>query len=165
MKRARVIIVHIAIVAVLLGVLVGIPFGVYYPALFPAGGEVIGSASVVVPDKPSGVFYVFIKTDMHRDALADWVDFFHDTGDGVIFEDITCLVAAGDVNGRQTADRYAAILPANQMLVKEDNVTMVVSKIEAGLIDVAILSEEVAEAFAVKTQIAGVTVVRVGGNV
>ena len=165
MKKAWEIIVHIAVAVIMLGILVGIPFAVYYSALFPSDGEVVSSASVVVPDKPSGQFFIFINTATHRDTLAAWLGFFNETSDDVIFEDVVCLVAAGDVTGVQTAERFAAILPVNQMRVKEENVAMAVSKIEAGLIDFAILSQEIAEAFAVKTEITGVTTCLVGGTV
>ena len=137
---------HIFIIALSLLILVGIP-AVKYFGLFREGVEsdAVSSASLVVPDSPSGEYYVFINKDIHKDTLTDWENFFTGKEFAVIFEDITCIVAEGDTGGIQLAKRYYTQLPENQMKYREENPTLLISKIEEGYIDIAVMSYEMAK--------------------
>ncbi len=119
------------------------------------GGEqeadAVTGASLAIPDEPSGEYYILINRDMHRDTLEAWKAFFRDEDFAVIFEDVRCIVAAGDENARQLADRYMAQLPENQMTVRAENPVLLASKCEAGRIDIAIFSKEAADRLGVSS--------------
>ena len=123
-------------------------------------------ASIPLPDQPSGSFFVLINTDLHKDSLADWRGFFRDEEFAVIFEDVSCLVARGDTGGLQMARRFQAQLPENQMKVREENPTLLASKAEAGAVDIAIFSKEMADHLKLKTKadLPGVAVIEVSGG-
>lgn len=114
-------------------------------------------ASLQLPDQPSGNFIVLINTRLHEDTLEDWEAFFRDEDFTVIFEDVHCLAAEGDITGLQLAQRFQAQLPENQMTVRTENPTLLVSKAEAGAVDVAVFSQEMADALALAEKIPGVS--------
>ena len=71
----------------------------------------------------------------------------------------------GAVSGVQLAQRFQAQLPENQMRLRTENATLLVSKIEAGRLDAAVLSLEMAEALQLRPEILnGVTVITVTGG-
>ena len=108
--------------------------------------DAVSSASIVLPDKPSGEYTVFISISRHEESLEDWKKMFLDEDDvSVIFEDISCIVAKGDTQGMQMADRLKIQLPENQMTVREENPVLLASKIESGKIDIAIMSKEMSD--------------------
>ena len=108
--------------------------------------DAVSSASLELPDQPSGDFVILMRADLHRDTAADWESFFKDEDFAVIFEDISCLVSIGDESAKQLAERYMAQLPENQMTLRSEDATLLASKAEAGYIDVAIFSREMADA-------------------
>ena len=144
MKKA---LAHLAVILACLLVLPGIP-GIYYlnkTGAFSGTVDAVTGASMDLPDQPSGNFFVLINTKNHSDTLGEWTDFFQERPVGVIMEDINCLTVRGDVTGGQLADRYRARLAENQMKVRTEDGTLVVSRAEEGLADVIILSEEMAD--------------------
>ena len=128
--------------------------------------DAVTQASIDLPDQPSGDFVVLIKTNLHKDTIEDWKVFFNDGDFGVIFEDISCIVAEGDVSGLELAKRFMAQLPENQMVIRTENPTLLVSKAEAGYIDVVVLSREMADALklAQEEDMDGVTVLLISGK-
>ena len=136
---------HIGITAAGIFFLVFLPLLVHFD-LFSGKAETdaVSSATVPLPEEPSGSFLVLINTKLHKDTLEEWEAFFRDGEFVVIFEDISCLAAKGDAAGQQLAERFRASLPENQMQLRLEDGTLLASKAEAGLIDVAVLSREMA---------------------
>lgn len=130
--------------------------------------DAVTQASIELPEQPSGDFVVLIKTELHEDSMEDWTEFFNDGDFGVIFEDISCITAEGDVTGIELAKRFMAQLPENQMTIRTENPTLLVSKAEAGYIDVVVLSKEMADALKLESEDAliadGITVLHVSGG-
>ena len=163
--NARKVLGHIGLTALMLAVLVGLPMWKYIGSVSP--GQTVDAASgatIALPDKPSGDFIVLINTARHSDTLGDWGAFFRSEDFPVIFEDISCMVAQGDASGQQMAERFQAQLPENQMMLREENPTLLVSKAEAGYIDVAVFSREMADALELNPDEALVTVLTVTGG-
>ena len=151
MKPAVKNLLHMAGVLFALLLLLGVPAYVFgAPLLSRGGADAVSQASIPLPDTPSGDFLVLIRADKHEAYLDDWREFFTDGDFGVIFDDIHCLTAAGDVSGQGMAERYQLQLPEHQMTLRQENATLLVSKAEAGLIDVAVLSKEMAESLGFK---------------
>lgn len=138
---------HICFTILMIVLLVGLPIATHFDIL-PArdGVNAVSSASIELPDQPSGDFIVFINKTLHEDTMDVWDDFFHDRDFEVIFEDVHCLVSQGDVTGQQLAERFQLQLPENQMILRSENPTLLVSKVENGYIDIAVFSSEMAEA-------------------
>lgn len=151
---------HCLIIFISLFVIIGVPMLIYKDEIVQDdGGEVIAQASVVLPDQPSGDFVIFINKS-HSNNIDNWKAFF--TGaDVVIFDDISCLVAKNDAQGLQMAQRYQAELPENQMKLKTIDATLLASKVEAGYIDVAIFSKEMADALKLASQENLIDIVRI----
>ena len=146
MKR----LIHIAIVLLALFVLLGVPaFNYRGEILAKMTGSVdaVSSASVEIPDQPSGEYGVFINKQLHQDTLEQWESFFKEEPVDVIFEDINCMVASGDASAIELAERYMARLPENQMKIKTESGIFVVSKLDAGKYDIIILSKEYGDAY------------------
>lgn len=142
---------HFAIVVIALFCILGIPFlqsDVF--ATWKGRGDVdaVSGASVIV-DKPSGEYVVLINGQMHlsEEGLQTWVDFFEGKEVSFIFEDITCYVAKQDPTGWKMALSFQSRLPENQMTVRREDVTLMLSKAEYGKYDIMILSREVADAY------------------
>lgn len=114
-------------------------------ALLSGSVDAVSGASVEVPDQPSGTFVILIRNDRHPLSMEDWTNFFQEKEVGVIMEDLSCLVDRGDPLGQEAANRYQLRLAENQMTVRQENGTLLVSKAEAGLFDVIILSREMAD--------------------
>ena len=128
------------------------------------GLDAVSQASLALPDQPSGEFLLLIRTSLHEDTLDAWRAFFTDAEDfEVIFEDVSCLAAAADAPGRQLAERYQAQLPENQMRLRWEDPTLLASKAEAGYIDVAVFSREMADALKLSPG-PDVTVIEIGGG-
>ena len=144
-------ILHIAADLLIIFALAGIPV-LMYCDLPVKGYDAVSSASIELPDSPSGEFLIIINKDLHEDTAEDWKDFFEGDYLKVIFEDINCLVPDGDVTGLELANRYMAILPENQMRVSSDDAVLIASKLEAGYVDIAILSADMADALGISTE-------------
>ena len=134
---------HMGVVLAALFCFLGLPALVYLPK--GSGVDVVSSASLAVPEQPSGRFVVILNRERHA-SLEDWEAFFTERPVGVIMEDIRCVTAAGDTAGLQLAQRYQARLAENQMSLRSENGVLLVSKAELGLYDVVILSRETADA-------------------
>ena len=106
--------------------------------------DAVSSASLALPEKPSGACVVFINAGKHPDTLKDWKAFFTEAEVGVIMEDIHCMTADGDAGGRQLAERYLGRLAENQMKLRTEDPSLLISRAEYGLFDVIVLSEEMA---------------------
>ena len=146
MKRLR----HIGLVALILLVCLGVPgllFADFGQIGSRDGPDAVSSASLALPDQPSGEFVILMNTARHSGSLDQWSDFFLEREVGVIMEDISCLVPASDATGEQLARRYQARLAENQMRLRQENGLLVVSRAENGLFDVIILSREMADAY------------------
>ena len=151
MKR----IAHFVIISASLFIFLGIPALFYAGRLkdiwFSDDPDAVSGASLEIPDQPSGEYIVLLNRSLHRDTLDEWTDFFREEPTGVIFEDLTCITAEGDVNGQQMAKRYQARLAENQMTLKPENALMAVSKAQWGAFDVCVFSREMADAFRLET--------------
>ena len=160
--------IHITVVAGTLFLCLGIPTLVYvenFP-LFSGTVDAVSSASMELPEQPSGEFVVFLNTAKHPDTSRQWSVFFSGEDAGVIMSDIDCMVIDGDAAGLQLAERFQARLPENQMRIKRENGLLLVSKAEYSLFDVMILSREMADAYKLKSVYAadGILCVAVKGE-
>lgn len=137
-------------VAVLAAVflLLGVPYlASPYRRSRRAGADAVGSASVIL-DAPSGTYLVFINRRLHTDgeALDAWMRFFRG-GDAIIFEDVVCEAAMGDVGGMNLAESYRSRLPEHQMRVHGDASILLLSRMEHGCYDVVAMSKEFADRY------------------
>ncbi|HBI85092.1 MAG TPA: hypothetical protein DDX71_02210 [Ruminococcus sp.] len=144
---------HIGVIAGTLGLLLGVPC-LTSDAIRAklSGTDAVSSASVIV-EQPSGDYLVLINLDRHTDSenLALWHDFFTGADAPVIFEDISCGTALSDAGGRTMADSFRSRLPENQMTVRAEDGTLLLSKAETGRFDIIILSQEIADALHAET--------------
>ena len=102
----------------------------------------------------SGKYMVFINRELHDKAgtTGDWEKFFSFSDDvPLIMEDITCKVAQLDSEGLDTARKYQARLPENQMIIEQEAGVMLLSKAELGRFDVMIMSEAAAKSYSAQT--------------
>ena len=134
-----------AAAAVLLCIILPGYFFTDLPARIAGGADAVSSASMEIPDQPSGSYLVLIRSDLHEDTLGEWTDFFTEKPVGVIMEDLHCFVDQADAAGQEMADRYRLRLAENQMTVMKENGTLLVSKAENGLFDVIVVSKEIAD--------------------
>lgn len=162
--KLRKIIGHTGLVVCMLFLLVGLPILTHFRFDVDQTADAVSSASIALPDQPSGDFIVLINTKTHSKTLHAWRSFFLDEDFPVIFEDIQCIAAEGDATGQQMAERYLAELPENQMKLRTENPTLLASKAEAGYIDVAIFSREMADALKLSPDTNLVTVIEVSGG-
>lgn len=140
-------------------------FGVIITAVLTAGGyinlngdspDAVSSATAqsVSAEDMSGKYVVFINRERHDKAgtTGDWEKFFSFSDDvPLIMEDITCKVAELDSEGLDTAQKYQARLPENQMKIEKEAGVMLLSKAELGRFDVIILSESAAKTYSAET--------------
>lgn len=143
---------HVCIVAGSLFVTLGAPYMTTDHFRNMVSGndiDAVSSASVIV-EQPSGNYLVLMNLDKHgnADAMEQWRLFFSGSDDyDVIFEDVVCTVASSDPNGRTMAESFRSRLPENQMKVKSEDATLMLSKAEYGKFDVIVMSEEVADLY------------------
>ena len=155
---------HAAAVAGACLLLVGQPLYACFGGGGGLGLDGVSQASLALPDQPSGEFLVLVNTQRHQGTMDQWRSFFLDEDDfEVIFEDVYCMAAAADGPGSQLAERYQAQLPENQMRLTLEDATLLASKAEAGYIDVAVFSREMADALKL-TPGDDVTVIEIGGG-
>lgn len=107
--------------------------------------DAVSGASIRLPDKPSGDYVILLNSSLHEDCLDDWTAFFSSGELNVIFDDISVIAAQSDTAAVQMAERFRAQLPENQMSLRTENPTLLVSKAESGCIDAAIFSKEMAD--------------------
>ena len=142
-----------------------IVFGAIVTGVLTAGGyinrssdspDAVSSATAqpVSAGDMSGKYIVFINRGLHDKAgtTGDWEKFFSFTDDvPLIMEDITCKVAQLDSEGLDTARKYQARLPENQMKIEQEAGVMLLSKAELGRFDVMIMSEAAAKSYSAQT--------------
>lgn len=141
---------HILIVVVSLLVLVGLPLfqtGVLTRLLTGQDPDALTAATVTL-EQPSGAYVVLINKENHKDTenLAVWKKFFSGQEIDYIFEDISCVVADSDAAGLELARSFQSRLPENQMLLRTEDTTMMLSKAKYGRFDVMFLSKEIYDA-------------------
>lgn len=144
-------ILHIATIALSLALFLGAPLLLHVDmaSLFSVGTDLVSSATTIQA-APDGKFYILINADRHpdKDVLADWVTFFEDKEAApLIMEDVSCVVPEGDAAGLDMATSLQSRLAENQMRLRIEDGTLAMSKAEAGLFDVMVLSEGAYEAF------------------
>ncbi len=140
------IIKHMIVVLIALFMILGIP-ALYYldiPAYF-SDEDATSSATIDLPDQPSGIYYVVINKEHHKETQSLWEDFFSGKDTSVILEDIHCIAADQDINALIMGDILKARLPENQMKLREENITLTMSKLDAGSFDTIIISKDVAD--------------------
>ncbi len=101
-----------------------------------------------------GKWVVLVNRALHDKAgtTADWQKFFTFSENvPLIMEDVTCKVAEHDFDGLETAKKYQARLPENQMKIVQEAGTMLISKAELLRFDVIILSEAAASTYSAQT--------------
>ncbi len=142
-----------------------IVFGAIVTGVLTAGGyinwssdspDAVSSATAkpVSAGDMSGKYIVFINRELHDKAgtTGDWEKFFSFSDDvPLIMEDITCKVAQLDSEGLDTARKYQARLPENQMKIEQEAGVMLLSKAELGRFDVMIMSEAAAKSYSAQT--------------
>ena len=142
-----------------------IVFGAIVTGVLTAGGyinwssdspDAVSSATAkpVSAGDMSGKYMVFINRELHDKAgtTGDWEKFFSFSDDvPLIMEDITCKVAQLDSEGLDTARKYQARLPENQMIIEQEAGVMLLSKAELGRFDVMIMSEAAAKSYSAQT--------------
>lgn len=144
---------HFLVVGTALFLLIGLPFlrSDTFRRLKSGDTDAVASATVAL-DKPSGEYLVMINTSLHTDkqALAAWEAFFgRGETEGLynVFEDLSCTVGTGDTAALEMARSFMSQLPENQMKVRTEDPTLMLSKAENGRFDVIIMSAETAKAF------------------
>ena len=140
---------HIVVSTMMLAALLGVPAGfIAFNGGFPSGTDAISSATVVI-DQPTGAYVVMINSTYHKntDNLSTWEKFFRGEEIDFLFEDISCMVGNSDAGGTEQAKSFQSRLPENQMSLRTEDMTLLVSKLTAGRFDVVIMSEEVYYAY------------------
>lgn len=160
------ILFHTGFVLILLIMLIGIPVLTHFDVFrMKNDSDAVSGASVKLPDQPSGEFIVLLNRSLHEDTAADWKKFFTGEELAVIFDDINCIAAEGDITGIQLAERFQAQLPENQMKLRTENATLLASKAENHYIDAAVFSKEMAEAIQLsETKMKNMIVIKVSGG-
>ena len=109
--KAGKIALHIILSLIAAFLLVGLP-GLYILVQRAENRpDTVSSASVKIPDKPSGEYVILINRSLHEDTFDDWVAFFCDGELNVIFDDINCIASQSDADALKMADRLIAQLP------------------------------------------------------
>lgn len=149
--KAGKIALHIILSLIAAFLLVGLP-GLYILVQRAENRpDTVSSASVKIPDKPSGEYVLLLNRSLHKESFDDWVVFFSDGELNVIFDDVNCLASESDTDALKMADRLIARLPENQMKLRTENPVLLVSKVENGCIDTAIFSKEMADEMKLRT--------------
>ena len=160
---------HIVIIIVALLMILGIPFTrtSYFAQLRSGNPDAAATASVII-DQPSGEYVVLINEDLHTNAdnLAIWKDFFAGKEIPFLFEDIVCTVGSIDGGGLGMAQSYQSRLPENQMKIRQEDITLMLSKAEYKRFDIIVMSKEFAEMFGASTlyEKEGIHAIMVGGE-
>lgn len=136
---------HMVTVLLTLVLFLGVPVAqhVNVGALLGTGTDLVSSATTIQA-APDGKFYILINADRHpnRDVLDDWVVFFEDKEAApLIMEDVSCVVCEGDAAGLEMATSLQSRLAENQMKLRTEQGVLAISKADAGVFDVMVLSE------------------------
>jgi len=111
----------------------------------------------------------FTDPGKYKDALDDWFSFFSGSGEDedllIIFEDISCSVAGTDAPAAEMAESLRSQLPENQMQIKKEDITLLLSRADHGLFDMILLSREFAQQYHAETAFSdNAEVIEVRGN-
>lgn len=108
-----------------------------------SGEDAITSATTVI-DTPSGSYVAIINLERHTNThnLEIWRTFFKGEEIDYLFEDISVLIPKGDSNGLDILLSLQSRLPENQMVIRKDDVTLVLSKMENHKFDIIFVSKE-----------------------
>lgn len=150
MKKAS----HVIIIVSVLFLAIGIPVicnAGNIRRLISGDTDAVSSATVDMPERPSGEYYVLINKELHADTMDEWEAFFSGEETDLIFEDIESTSAETDINGLKFADYCKMRLPENQMSIKTENPMLAMSKLQWGKCDIFIISEEAAESYHLET--------------
>lgn len=139
---------HIMIGLLSAVLLVGGPIYAIYGPNGTASSDAVSSASVII-DQPSGAYVVLINRERHPDSgnLNTWISFFKGEEIGFLFEDISCIVPSSDASGLELAKSFQSRLPENQMKLRTEDATLLMSKAIYGEFDVIIVSREAYDAY------------------
>lgn len=112
------------------------------------GVDAVSGATEIL-DQPSGSFYVVINKDLHadQDNLKKWQDFFSGQDSTYIFEDISSVVAKGDLTALELAESFQSQLPEHQMTIRVEDPILMLSKGKHGRFDIIIISKEYSQAY------------------
>ncbi len=91
----------------------------------------------------SGTFFILVNDGLHGGELDG---FFLDENTENLPKHINCFVSYPDVDAIGLARRYQSLYTAGGMKVSKINTAMVFSKVELGIADVAIISDDLAAA-------------------
>lgn len=143
---------HIATVLVAFALFAGGPLLAFADvrSLLAPETDLVSSATTIQA-APDGRFYILINGERHPDkaVLADWVTFFEDKEAApLIMEDVSCVALEGDAAGIEMAESLQSRLAENQMTLRTEQGVLAVSKADAGLFDVLVLSEAAYDAYA-----------------
>ncbi len=111
-----------------------------------SGTDAVTGASEAL-DAPSGEYVILINRDRHKNKeyLDIWEEFFS-KGESErvfeLFEDISCVTAAGDAGGLEMARTFQSRLAENQMKIRAEDGILMLSKAESGRYDVIVMSKE-----------------------
>ena len=142
---------HAAVTALLFLATLGIPAAVILKNSSGENGiDAVSSATVVI-EQPSGAYVVLINRDLHmnEDNLKVWESFFRGEEIDFLFEDISCIAGEADNAGLGQAKSFQSRLPENQMKVRTEDDSLLLSKLSEGYFDVIIMSAEFYEAYKV----------------
>lgn len=115
------------------------------------GTDAVSSASVTI-EAPSGEFLVLLNLDtLEEDAF--WQTFFSGGEVDYCFEDIACMVADSDPAALNAAQSYQSRLSAHQMTVRQENMTLMLSRADCGKFQVIVISRELAEHYRAQTAV------------
>ncbi|MCR4687762.1 MAG: hypothetical protein K5659_09345 [Lachnospiraceae bacterium] len=108
-----------------------------------SGEDAITSATTVI-DTPSGSYVAIINLERHTNThnLEIWRTFFKGEEIDFLFEDISVLIPKGDPNGLDILLSLQSRLPENQMVIRKEDVTLVLSKMENHKFDIIFVSKE-----------------------
>ena len=140
---------HVLIVTISLLVLLGIP--VYFTGYFQrklSGVDAVSAATVIV-DAPSGAYVVLINPSLHQNTenLSVWESFFAGEEIDFLFEDISCVVADIDTSAYEIARSFQSRLPENQMTIRKEDITLMLSKAMNDKYDVVLMSKEIFDVY------------------
>ena len=140
---------HLAVILGALFVLVGVPvYASGYVQRKLKGTDAVSSPTQIL-EQPSGAYVVMMNPLLHtnKEHLEVWHSFFRGEEIDFLFEDISCVVADTDAAGLELAKSFQSRLPENQMKVRTEDVTLLLSKLEYGRYDVALLSKELYDVY------------------
>ncbi len=140
---------HIALIALSLILLAGAPVAsTGYVQRRLSGADIVSSATVSL-ERPSGAYVVFINPALHKNKenLAIWESFFRGEDIGFLFEDISCAVGNSDPIGLEMARSFQSRLPENQMTIRIEDTTLMLSKALYGKFDIIVMSRDSFNAF------------------